>query len=177
VSEVTIREAGLTDVAELSALAQRTWSDAFGEAFSPEDASADAEARRSEAFFAAALSDSRVLVAERDGQMVGYAKFGPVAIAEANAGPGDRELHRLYVERSLHRNGIGAALLAAALEHPELAGASRVFLNVWEDNAPAVALYRRFGFVKVGVNPYWVGTQRLEDAVMMRPHTGTPSSR
>jgi hypothetical protein len=99
-TEITVRQAELGDVAELSALAQRTWSDAFGAAFTPEDQTADAEARRSEAFFAAALADSVILVAQLDGVMVGYAKCGPVGIPEAHAGEGDRELHRLYVERT-----------------------------------------------------------------------------
>ena len=42
--------------------------------------------------------------------------------------------------------GIGARLLSATLEAAERAGLQRAELVVRADNAPAIALYRRFGF-------------------------------
>lgn len=169
---VRVRPAVPADVPELSALANRTWSDAFGKAFTPEDQSADAEARRSESFFTDALRHSVILVAELDGRQVGYTKFGACEIPETNATERDRELHRLYVDTSLHDRGIGRKLLNAALEHPELAGAERVFLSVWQDNARAVHVYTSAGFQAVGVSRYTVGSQELEDLVLMRPRSG-----
>jgi ribosomal protein S18 acetylase RimI-like enzyme len=50
-----------------------------------------------------------------------------------------------------HRGrGIGAALMAEALRWAERAGVEKVELSVYPSNAPAIALYRRFGFVDEG---------------------------
>ena len=176
-SALSIREATPDDIPALSLLAARSWADAFGRYFSAEDRAADFAARRSQASFATALETSVVLVAERAGVLAGYAMFGPVHTPEARGTEHDRELDRLYVASELHGQGIGARLLTAALAHPELAGAERVFLNVFRDNARAVQLYRRFGFAVVGTSAYRIGTAMSEDVLMMRPQVPAPSSR
>ena len=47
--------------------------------------------------------------------------------------------------------GHGRAMLAAALEHARGAGLHKVELEVWPDNARAIALYESFGFEVEGV--------------------------
>lgn len=49
------------------------------------------------------------------------------------------------------RQGIGTRMLAATLELAWARGIRRAELNVRSDNAPAIALYRRFGFVEEGI--------------------------
>ena len=51
--------------------------------------------------------------------------------------------------------GLGASLLAAFTELARQRGISRAFLQVEADNAPALALYRRFGFTTVWTYHYW----------------------
>lgn len=46
--------------------------------------------------------------------------------------------------------GFGAALLSAALERANEAGADEVLLDVRQDNIPAISLYRRAGFERIG---------------------------
>jgi L-phenylalanine/L-methionine N-acetyltransferase len=47
--------------------------------------------------------------------------------------------------------GVGSALLAAAIECADHSlGLRRIELTVFADNAPAIALYRKFGFVEEG---------------------------
>ena len=101
----TIRAAEPGDVPALSALAKQTWSDAFGDGVRPEDEAAELAAGRSEAYFAAALRETTILVAEGGGRLLGYVQFGEVAIHEADARPGDRELHRLYESVGFRRAG------------------------------------------------------------------------
>jgi hypothetical protein len=69
----TIGTATTSDVAKLSALAKRSWADAFGEGISAEDLAAELEEGRSEAYFADTLqrNDRTTLVAEEDGVLVG----------------------------------------------------------------------------------------------------------
>jgi ribosomal protein S18 acetylase RimI-like enzyme len=122
---------------------------------------------RSEAFFIQALQDRVTLVAEHEGRLVGYVQLGELDIAGIERRAGDQELHRLYVETGLHGRGIGRRLLRAALRHPRLARAPRVYLQVWERNEPAVALYRSAGFRPVGRTRFRVGAAVLEDVVML----------
>lgn len=105
----------------LAALAKRTWSDAFGDSVRPEDEETELDEGRSEAYFVDALVEETILVAEQGGDLVGYVQFGDVRIPEVDALPGDRGLHRLYVETALHGRGLGRALLEHALAHPRLA--------------------------------------------------------
>ncbi len=46
--------------------------------------------------------------------------------------------------------GIGSALLVEAFRWAEEFGVARIALSVYPDNAPAVGLYRKFGFVEEG---------------------------
>ena len=47
--------------------------------------------------------------------------------------------------------GIGPALLRAAIEEGRTAGLTRIELDVREDNKTAIALYERMGFQREGV--------------------------
>jgi diamine N-acetyltransferase len=163
----TIRLARSADVPALSELARRTWSDAFGDGISADDRAVELEDTRSETYFAEALPAKTILVAEQDGELVGYVQFGDVEIAGVAAQPGDRALQRLYVESALQGRGLGRQLLDAALRHPRLANAKRIFLQVWDENERAVRLYERVGFRKVGTTTFAVGSDVMEDAVML----------
>jgi diamine N-acetyltransferase len=167
---MVIRPITTADARPLSALAKRSWADAFGEGISPEDLAAELESGRSEAYFTAAITDERktILVAEDDGVLLGYVEFGDVEIVGIERHPGDRGLHRVYVETALQGRGIGRRLTEAALAQPRLAQASRVFLQVWDANERAVRLYRHFGFKRIGTTQFTVGDKVMEDAVYVR---------
>jgi ribosomal protein S18 acetylase RimI-like enzyme len=163
-----IRPATSSDVPALSELARRTWSDAFGSGLSPDDEAVELEQARSEAYFADALGKQTILIAEGDGRLLGYVQFGDVEIPEVDVRPGDRGLHRLYVETEVQGRGLGRRLIAAALEHPRLAEASRIFVQVWERNERAVRLYESLGFHTVGTTRFAIGSEPMEDLVMLR---------
>lgn len=56
----------------------------------------------------------------------------------------------LGVAQAARRGGLGAALLAALVEHAREVGAEAVLLEVRVDNEPAIELYARAGFVTLG---------------------------
>jgi [ribosomal protein S18]-alanine N-acetyltransferase len=62
----------------------------------------------------------------------------------------EAEILTIAVEPSARGKGVGRALLAENLRQAARAGARTMFLEVDQDNAPALALYDRLGFVKVG---------------------------
>jgi ribosomal protein S18 acetylase RimI-like enzyme len=98
-------------------------------------------------------------------------QFGPLQIQVQGAADDDKAMDRLYVLPELQGKGVGSGLLDAALRHPLLADASRVYLDVWDQNLGARRLYERNEFRVVGENSYTVdGGVVWHDLVMMRPH-------
>jgi [ribosomal protein S18]-alanine N-acetyltransferase len=97
---------------------------------------------------------------EVEALLAGFTAFGAVALDPA--GPDLRgfvlsrqaadeaEILTIAVASSWRGLGVGRELLAEHLRQAALRGARMLFLEVDPDNAPALALYRRFGFAKVG---------------------------
>lgn len=99
---------------------------------------------------------------------MGYVQFGDVDIPEVEVQPGDQELHRIYVETAMHGQGLGRQLMDAALGHPRLADAPRIYLTVWEQNERAVRLYESLGFENVGTTTVTIGSTEVgQDLVML----------
>ncbi len=65
------------------------------------------------------------------------------------------------------RRGYAAGVLAALLEEARARGITFVTLEVRESNAPAIALYEKFGFVTVGKRPRFY-TEPVETALVMQ---------
>jgi [ribosomal protein S18]-alanine N-acetyltransferase len=91
---------------------------------------------------AQALPTVLYLVAEVDGRVVGY--------AVASAAGEDAELQRIAVDPAYRRRGIAGDLLAAVERRAAADGATRLLLEVREDNATAAAFYRSLGLEEVG---------------------------
>jgi ribosomal protein S18 acetylase RimI-like enzyme len=79
-------------------------------------------------------------------------------------------LHKLYVLPQHHRRGTGSGLLNQAFQAAWDAGCQHVRLNVNKGNHPAIALYRRHGFVvEASVVNDIGGGYVMDDYVMVRP--------
>ncbi len=76
----------------------------------------------------------------------------PAGVAQVRFRPGlwwdadDCLLEDLFVLATARGHGLGRALVAATVALARARGCRRVELDVNEDNAPALALYRSFGF-------------------------------
>jgi [ribosomal protein S18]-alanine N-acetyltransferase len=70
----------------------------------------------------------------------------------------EAELLTIAVDRRKHGSGVGRLLFSAHLSRLSASRAEHVFLEVDEANAPALKLYRSFGFREVGKRPgYYPG--------------------
>ena len=83
----------------------------------------------------------RMLVAEENGEILGYATIGIVM--------DEGELQNIGVSKKARRRGVGTGLMNRMMGLFEEAGVLRAFLEVRESNAPAIALYEGFGFQQV----------------------------
>lgn len=63
----------------------------------------------------------------------------------------DAELMTIGVSVPYQRQGLAARLLTTLIEDARQRGAARVLLEVRVDNDPALHLYRRFGFQRLGI--------------------------
>ncbi|MEO6772912.1 MAG: GNAT family N-acetyltransferase [Kofleriaceae bacterium] len=76
----------------------------------------------------------------------------------------------MSVRADARGQGVGTALLAAALHWAAAQGFTRVELYVYARNAPAIALYEKHGFVLEGRRKHFIrdGEEFLDDLVMAR---------
>ena len=162
-----IRAATVGDSPLLAELAERTWSDVARGIVGHEDMVAHLAEVRANADIVAPMESPTILVAEADGAVMGWVEFGDVGIPEIDVRPGDQELRRLYVKTSHQGLGIGRQLMTAALAHPLLAAARRVFLQVSERNEKAIGLYESLGFRSVGTTTFRIGTYVQAELVLL----------
>jgi ribosomal-protein-alanine N-acetyltransferase len=84
----------------------------------------------------------------------------------ARAATGEAEILTLAVAPAARRRGLGAGLLAAAMQGAILRGAAEMFLEVAAGNAAALALYAAAGFAEVGRRRRYYASG--EDALVLR---------
>ncbi|MFI6438605.1 GNAT family N-acetyltransferase [Streptomyces sp. NPDC050759] len=84
------------------------------------------------------------LVAEWDGEVMGWACHGPYRDGEVRTA--DAELYAVYVDPRRYGTGIGHALLLESLRNRTAMGHERMYLWVLKDNTRARRFYERAGF-------------------------------
>jgi ribosomal protein S18 acetylase RimI-like enzyme len=150
--KIAIRRAVADDLRPLAALARKTYVDAFGPSFRAPDLRAHLERNLADDRFSEFLREDVILVAEREGDMIGFTQIGSAKAENFDfaIARGDQELRRIYVLKSFQRNGVGGALIDAALQLPASVEAPRIFLEVWEENLAARRFYERRDFEACG---------------------------
>ena len=94
--------------------------------------------------------DGILLVAERDGIVVGTATICPPGSAFREIGTEDEvEFRFLAVAPEAQGTGVAAALIAAIEQHARDAQATRLAICVRDTNTGAAAMYERMGFTRV----------------------------
>lgn len=153
----------------------RCAADAFREAYGDgsDDANLEIHVARhfSEALQLAELKDGRLrlLVAEdRDATWAGFALLRDGSRAQGVHGARPMEIVRFYTRAAWYGRGVGAQLMAGALDAARAAGHDEVWLQVWEGNARAIRFYEKSGFVARGRNPFRFGDVWEEDLVYVR---------
>ncbi|MCI1832171.1 MAG: ribosomal protein S18-alanine N-acetyltransferase [Bifidobacterium sp.] len=78
----------------------------------------------------------------------------------------EAEIMTLAVGKDYQRLGIASALLAAMMESARGRNAWRMLLEVRVDNDAALALYRRFGFTRLGLRKRYYQPQNIDAYTM-----------
>ena len=85
-----------------------------------------------------------VIAAAIGGDLAGYALLSLRKRARA------ARIYSIAVDARFSRRGVGAALLRSCEQYARLHGRSELTLEVRYDNAPAIALYEKWGFRQFG---------------------------
>lgn len=89
----------------------------------------------------------QALVAERQGQVIGYAAYGPF---RPKAGYDLSVEHSVYVDASGRGTGAGRALLQALIEHARASGKHVMIGAVDAENQASIRFHERLGFEASG---------------------------
>jgi RimJ/RimL family protein N-acetyltransferase len=155
---IKIREATLADVDRLLELLVAVAGEGRWIAT---EAPVDLDRRRQRMVEDIEDADAIFLVAEADGELVGELGLHLARYGVADLG--------MLVAAGWRGRGVGTALLAEAIDRARKAGAHKIALQVWPDNAAAIALYERFGFEREGHlrRHYRRRSGELWDAIIM----------
>ena len=101
---------------------------------------------------------ARYLVAERDGEVLGFA--GAWIILD------ESHITNIAVAEEARRQGIGYGVTRALLQYLSNLGAAYATLEVRKSNEAAQGLYRKLGFIQVGIRKRYY-EDNGEDALLM----------
>jgi phosphinothricin acetyltransferase len=96
------------------------------------------------------VEEDLVIVGERAGSLVGWAKASPYTDRHPYY-DGVREA-TLYVERGARRTGVGGRLLAALADAAAASGAHKLIGKIFTTNEPSIAMVGGLGWREVGVH-------------------------
>jgi ribosomal protein S18 acetylase RimI-like enzyme len=163
------------DIAELAAVAARTFPLACPPSTTRANIASFVDANLSAARFAEYLADPQrlVLTASHDDRIVGYAMLirgvgdDPDVQRAVRVLPAV-ELSKMYVLSDHHGAGVSTALMDTALAAADDWGAGCVWLSVNQENQRAQRFYKKYGFTVNGTKTFQVGAHRENDYVMVR---------
>ena len=89
----------------------------------------------------------RLLVAEIDGQVVGYTSSSQLRVKAAYDPSVESSI---YLSHHVHRLGIGSLLYEKLFEQLKSEDVHRIYAGVTLPNEASLAFHRQFGFVEVG---------------------------
>lgn len=167
-----LRRATAADAPAVALVAAATFLDTFAGILAGEDIVAHLGNKSSAARFACWAEDpaSILTIAEHP---TGHAPVGYTLLTDpedvGTVAPGDVELRRIYTMPCARGTGLGAALIARAVEDARALDATRLVLGVLAANKRACDFYERQGFRVTGERRFLVGATWNHDRVYARP--------
>lgn len=162
---VSVRRAIESDASALAELAACT----FREAFAADNSQADMDEHCRTNFRAdvqqleIADANTVTILAEVDGEMIGFAQVRLFSPKECVPGKAASELYRIYVSGKWHGRGAAQQLMAEVMSSVADANSDWMWLGVWEHNAKAIAFYQKCQFEAVGEHSFLLGSDLQRD--------------
>ena len=94
-----------------------------------------------------------VLVAERDGAVIGVASYGDFRDSTLREGFRFTVEHSVYVDESARGSGAATALMDTLVERARAAGLKQMVATIDASNPASLRFHERYGFVETGRMP------------------------
>jgi diamine N-acetyltransferase len=168
--DITVRRGKPADARLLADLAASTFREAFAAENRPEDMALHVTRSYGVSQQEAELANPAIttLLADVDGQLVGYAQMRANPAPDCVAGVKPLEVWRFYVAAPWHGLGVAHALMKSVEMEARAQEAHSLWLGVWERNERAKSFYRKCGFADVGSQVFVLGTDAQTDRIMVR---------
>lgn len=169
---VVVRRAREADAGALHEVAAATFALACPPGTAADQIAAFIATHLSEARFADYLADSDrvLLLADRDGEPIGYTMLifeeptDPDVATAVRSRP-TAELSKVYLLPGAHGTGAASMLMHSTIEEARQRGVSSVWLGVNQLNDRANRFYQKQGFATVGTKRFLLGTEVHDDFV------------
>lgn len=138
-----IRPASIQDAAQIAVI--------YNHAVEHTTATFDTQVKTAEdraAWLEAHGANHPVLVAEVDGEVIGWGSFSSWSDRCSYAATVEMSV---YIHPSHHRQGVGRALSRALLEAAPAVGVHYILGRICTENTASIALTERMGFTRIGV--------------------------
>ena len=166
--KISYRDGIPEDAAAVDRLFKSVFCETFGHLYSPEDLAAFLAQFTVEGWRGELTNpDFAFEVAEDAGELIGYAKLGPMKLPLEDDRPAIL-LSQLYVDNAHHGAGISHRLMDRAFAEAKGRGKERLYLTVFTENHRARRFYERLGFEAVGEYDFMVGNQADQDIIMRK---------
>ncbi len=165
---MNIRYANENDSKLLATLGYKTFNETFAEHNRPQDMASYLSNAFSIDKQISELKDPSTifLIAEIEGNAVGYAKLKANNKCDAITGRKPIEMERIYSLKEYIGKGIGAQLMQTSIKEAKNRGFDCLWLGVWERNERAILFYEKWGFNKVGSHIFILGKDSQNDFIM-----------
>lgn len=166
-----LRAATTEDALCLSVLSMQVFLDTYATQGIRPALAREVLASYSQAAFSEAINHrgTRLVVAEHEGHMIGFAHVTLDASHELAPAGVQAELLRLYVQEPFTGVKVGTRLLAQAEALAASAGASVLWLTPWVHNHRALAFYLRRGYTDYGLAYFTFEGESHENRVLAKP--------
>lgn len=165
---ITLRLVRPDEAARLAVFAEQTFRDTYARSNTPENMDDYVTKCFSEGCQLKELNDPtrRIWVAELGTEWLGYymvIEADPSAVAVSQPA---LEISRFYVLASQHGSRLAHTMMKHLLETARADGFKTVWLGVWEQNARAIAFYKKWIFREIGSQIFKLGSDPQRDLVL-----------
>lgn len=166
---ITYRDGVVADASAVHAMYRESFDAIFGHLYSPENFEAYISTQGPDAF-ARQLADPAYpfRLAERDGDLIGFAKLGPPSLPYDPSGRVCIELRQLYLLDVAKGTGVADTLMDWVLAEARRRGAVELWLSVFSGNPRARRFYERWGFEEIRRFDFMVGDHADDEYLCRR---------